>query len=89
VDLRALLSVLAQHGLFRVMIEGGSEVVTQALAEKLVREIYFFISPKIIGGRDAVLSVAGKGALRLRDASELKNVRFQRLGRDFLIWGKI
>ena len=88
VSLRALLSELAKQGVLRVMIEGGGEVIAEAFAEKLVQEVCVFIAPKIIGGRQAVNAVAGEGIRRLQDALELKEMRFERVGRDLLIRGR-
>lgn len=88
VALRALLSELAKQGILRVMIEGGGEVIAEAFAEKLVQEVYVFIAPKIIGGREAINAVAGEGICHLKDALELKEMRFERIGRDLLICGR-
>lgn len=89
VDLKALLSVLAKRGILRVMIEGGGEVIAEALKEKLVQEVYFFVAPKIIGGRQAKNSVAGEGIADLKDALKLKEMNVVSLGKDFLIHGKV
>ncbi len=89
VDLRALLSVLGKRGFLRVMIEGGGEVIAEALKEKLVHEVYFFIAPKLIGGRKAFSSVAGVGIAHLKNAVSIEKADVRRLGRDFLIHGTI
>ena len=87
--LRELFYTLAKMGIVRVLIEGGGEVIADAFAEDLVREAYFFIAPKIIGGREAVPSVGGKGIARLQDAVRLKNSEIRKIGGDFLIHAKV
>ena len=89
VDLRVLLSVLAKKGYLRVMVEGGGELIADVLKEKLAQEIYLFVAPKLIGGREAVNVVAGKGIDRLNKAVDIKKMSIRRLGRDFLIHGAL
>jgi diaminohydroxyphosphoribosylaminopyrimidine deaminase/5-amino-6-(5-phosphoribosylamino)uracil reductase len=88
VDLVALLSVLAKRGILRVMIEGGGEVISEAFKEKVVRELYCFVAPKIIGGRQAKNSVGGDGVSRLKDVFALKNMSIKKIGQDILIHGR-
>ena len=52
-------------------------------------KILFFISPKIIGGKDAVSSVMGRGVLRVERALKLKDITMKRFGEDLLIEGYI
>ena len=87
VDLTDLFKKLAAKGIVRVLIEGGGEVIASALAEKLVREIYFFIAPKIIGGKKSVGSVGGKDTVVLNQALSLKHLEFHPIGCDWLAHG--
>ena len=89
IDLRALLSQLAKRGFLRVLIEGGGEVIGEAFSEKLVQEIYFFIAPKVIGGKEAPSSVAGKGSAHLKEAFKIRQIKIERVGDDLLIHGRI
>jgi diaminohydroxyphosphoribosylaminopyrimidine deaminase/5-amino-6-(5-phosphoribosylamino)uracil reductase len=89
VDLEDLFRELGARGVVRVLIEGGGEVAAAAFERKLVRETYTFIAPKIIGGRDAVPAVGGKGAAFVKDAFSVKNIEVIRLGEDLLLWGRL
>lgn len=89
VDLEDLFRELGRRGIVRLLIEGGGEVAAAALERELVREIYAFIAPLIIGGREAVDAVGGAGAKRLRDAVPVKDAEIMRLGEDLLVWGKL
>jgi diaminohydroxyphosphoribosylaminopyrimidine deaminase / 5-amino-6-(5-phosphoribosylamino)uracil reductase len=85
VNLRALLKELAGMGIASVLVEGGGEVVASLVEDRLADRFLFFISPRIIGGRDAVTSVEGRGIARLKEAMELKDVRIRRFSRDILV----
>ena len=89
IDLRALLSELAKRGVLRVLIEGGGEVIGGAFSEKLVQEIYFFIAPIIIGGEEAVSSVAGKGIMRLAEALKIREAKVELIDGDILVHGRL
>ena len=89
VDLTDLFQQLAKRGIVRLLIEGGGEVIASALAEKLINEVYFFIAPKIIGGKEAVSSVGGEGVRYLKDALQLKQMQVCFIGKDLLIHGRL
>ena len=57
------------------------------LDEKLVDKAYFFIAPKIIGGKEALTSVGAQGILNLARTPYLKEVKIERIGKDILISG--
>ena len=89
VDLQALFLKLARRGVVRILIEGGGEVIADALSRKLVQEVYFFISPKIIGGKNAIASVSGEGIASLKDALNLRQVKIENSGSDLLVNGRL
>src|SRR3712207_8286955 len=51
VDLKALLSRIAQEGLNHVLVEGGAEMYGSFLRERLADELALFLAPKLIGDR--------------------------------------
>ena len=87
VDLEVLFRALAKEGIVRILIEGGGEVAADALSSRLVDEVYWFVAPKIIGGRAAVNSVGGVGISSLEKALPVKVLETRVLGGDFLIHG--
>lgn len=87
VDLRKLMKTLAKQDIGSVMIEGGSGVNASALSGGIVDKIIFFVSPKIIGGRDAVPSIGGKSPALLNRAFGIKNINIKTVGKDILIEG--
>lgn len=59
------------------------------VAKKLVDKVYFFIAPKIVGGKEAKTPVAGIGILNLQEALALKDIQIEKLEEDILIIGRV
>lgn len=89
VDLKHLLRYLAHIGISHVLVEGGGTVIADFLQNKLVDEMLIFISPKVIGGRDAVTSVEGDGVRLINQAVKLKDIELEKFGEDILIKGYV
>lgn len=89
VNLKDALRKLAQQGITNILVEGGGTLNGSLFDERLVDKVSFFISPKIIGGKDAVGSVMGRGVARVEKAIRLNEVRFKKLGEDFLVEGYV
>lgn len=89
VNLKDLMKKLAGMGITNILVEGGGMLIGSLFDDGLVDKIMFFISPKIIGGKDAISSVMGQGIARIERAAKLKNIVLRRFGEDFLIEGYI
>jgi diaminohydroxyphosphoribosylaminopyrimidine deaminase/5-amino-6-(5-phosphoribosylamino)uracil reductase len=89
VNLRDMMKKLAGLKITNILVEGGGTLIGSLFDEGLVDKVLFFISPKIIGGKEAISSVMGRGTAHPDKASRLKNVRLRRIGEDFLIEGYI
>jgi diaminohydroxyphosphoribosylaminopyrimidine deaminase/5-amino-6-(5-phosphoribosylamino)uracil reductase len=85
-DLRDLLQMLGRMEIDSVLVEGGGETAARFLDEKLVDKIYFFIAPKILGGRDAKTAVEGC-ARPLRRAVAIRDREVKFMGEDLLVTG--
>lgn len=85
VDLKALMKELAKREIANILVEGGGELVASLVEERLVDRFFFFIAPKIIGGRDAKTAVEGMGVDRISRAAPLKFVMIKRFKEDILI----
>ena len=89
IDLRTLLRELAELEIAHLLVEGGGETAAGFIENHLVDRILFFIAPKIIGGRDAVTSVEGRGVDKIGKSLQLKDVEIEKIGRDILIKGDV
>lgn len=84
INLRDMMKKLARLEISNILVEGGGTLIGSLFDEGLVDKILFFISPKIIGGKEAISSVMGKGISRVDKAIKLKDLSFKRIGEDFL-----
>lgn len=89
VTLKILLQHLAKLGVSHVLIEGGGETIADAFNHCLVDQLYCFIAPKIIGGRQAPTPVDGEGVKKIKEALLLKDMEVERVGKDFLVKGYV
>ena len=84
VDLRAVLGLLAERRLTNLLVEGGGAVLTAFLAQQLADEALVFVSPRLIGGEQAVSPFGGLGAARMSMAPLFGHVRIRRISTDLL-----
>ena len=89
INLRDALKKLAQLQISNIIVEGGGTLIGSLFDERLVDKILFFISPKIIGGKDAVSSVMGSGVKRIDQAIKLCDLKIRRFGEDLLVSAKV
>lgn len=89
VDFGALLDALHERGSLRVFIEGGGVLLGSAFDTGRVDEVYCFIAPKVVGGRQSPVPVAGRGITRMTDALPLKETRWEPVGPDLLLYGRV
>jgi len=87
ISLKNVLKVLYREGMISVFVEGGSSTLGRFFDEKLINKAYFFISPKIIGGRKALMSVGGEGSSSLKDCPQLSELSIKHIGDDLVISG--
>lgn len=84
-----LLQELAGRNLTSILVEGGSTVHGDFLEAGLVDRIYAFIAPKLIGGKEALTPVGGKGFALMEDCYVLKETETLPLGADILLTGRV
>lgn len=85
VALGPLLETLGRRGIISVLVEGGGAIHASFLEGRFAHRLLWFISPKVVGGRDAITPVEGSGAASLSDALPLDRLTARRLGPDFMI----
>jgi diaminohydroxyphosphoribosylaminopyrimidine deaminase/5-amino-6-(5-phosphoribosylamino)uracil reductase len=85
VNLDDLLNKLGSMGITSMLVEGGGEINASFIDSDLVDKLLIFIAPKIIGGREGVSFVQGKGVSHLRECSLYERPRIKRMGEDILL----
>lgn len=87
-----LLSYLGKIGVQSVYVEGGSEVhgyFYDAFLnnKKNIDKVIFYLAPKIIGGKNSLSAVGGKGVGYLNECPEFKLVETKKIGDNLKITG--
>jgi len=87
VSLRSCLSRLGEMEMMTLLVEGGSEINGSFLDEGLIDKLLLFLSPKLIGDTQAVGIFGGRGAVNLKQAILLRELKTRRIGEDILVEG--
>ena len=85
VDLNSFFKKLAKKNFVNILVEGGGELAGSLIDQGLVDEFFFFIAPKVIGGKYS--SIKGKGVLDISKILNLKDIDIKRSGDDFIVRG--
>ena len=88
-DLDWLLRKLGEEGVTSLLVEGGGEVNASFLLGGFAHRIAFFYAPKILGGRDSRKAVAGDGAASLEQTLALTELKWEKLGPDWLLNARV
>src|SRR5207302_9910168 len=82
-SLRAVLRDLGRREITSVLIEGGGDVLSQALDQRLIDKVQIYIAPIFSGG--GVLAFGGNGATSTQRSLRLDSPHCQRIGPDICI----
>src|SRR5262249_53489257 len=83
--LSCVLKDLGKRGITSVLIEGGGEVLGQALDSRFIDKVHIYLGPVLTGG--PVLAFSGQGAKKTADALRLRDARYQQMGQTVCITG--
>ncbi|PYJ71498.1 MAG: bifunctional diaminohydroxyphosphoribosylaminopyrimidine deaminase/5-amino-6-(5-phosphoribosylamino)uracil reductase RibD [Verrucomicrobia bacterium] len=84
-DLSFVLKDLGKRGMTSVLIEGGGEVLGQALDIRLIDKVQLYLGPILTGG--PVFAFRGRGAGKTADALRLNHVSYRRIGQTVCVVG--
>ena len=87
IPLEEVLKILGEKGLCSLLVESGGEINSYFIEHRLVDKVYWFIAPKIIGGRHAPSPIGGQGIEFMKEAVELTSMEIQKFAEDILITG--
>lgn len=85
IQLDVLLRELGEKEITSLLIEGGGDILGQALDQCLIDKVQIYVAPVLAGG--ASIAFAGKGAGATSDAPRLHRVRYERIGMDLRVTG--
>jgi diaminohydroxyphosphoribosylaminopyrimidine deaminase / 5-amino-6-(5-phosphoribosylamino)uracil reductase len=84
-SLVAVLKNLGERGVTSVLIEGGGEMLGQALDARLVDKVQLYLGPILTGG--SVIAFPGRGAENAANALRLRRVSYRQIGESVYITG--
>jgi diaminohydroxyphosphoribosylaminopyrimidine deaminase/5-amino-6-(5-phosphoribosylamino)uracil reductase len=84
-DLRVLLLKLGAREITSVLIEGGGDILGQALDQRLVDKVQIYAAPVFTGG--PTTAFAGAGADSTQSAARLHRIRYERIAEDICVTG--
>ena len=87
IELLPVLKDLFARGVYLLMIEAGSSVMTSFLNEGLADKYVQFIAPKLLGGEDSLTGFEGENPVDFSSVKELKNVEWKRFEEDMRVEG--
>ena len=85
IQLEVLLRELGAKEITSVLIEGGGEILGQALDQRLIDKVQLYVAPIFTGG--PIVAFAGAGANSSGEAPRLNRVRYERIGQDISVSG--
>jgi len=85
INLNKLLDVLYKRGIKKLMVEGGGTVIWSFLNQRLVDDLYVYVSPVIVGGSNTPTLADGDGIKGVVDLLFLKIIDVTKMGAGLLI----
>lgn len=89
VDLEYALDLLYKKGIKKLLVEGGGTVIWNFLNKRAVDDLFIYIGPYIIGGKNTPTVADGIGIKNENDLITLKIVEVNRLGSGILVHYKM
>jgi len=83
-----LLKVLYEKGVGILLVEGGSTTLTHFWETGMIDETVIFCSNRILGGKQAMTSIAGRDKQKISEAVEIQIKETKMFGQDIMIRGK-
>jgi len=72
INLKKLFNILYRMGYRKILIEGGGELNWSCLHDGIVNELIITIAPIVVGGRNAITLVEGRGYSTISQGIKLK-----------------
>jgi 2,5-diamino-6-(ribosylamino)-4(3H)-pyrimidinone 5'-phosphate reductase len=89
VDLECALDLLYQKSVKKLLVGGGGIIIWNFLKKKLVDDLFIYIGPCIIGGKDTPTVADGLGIKNEGELINLKIIDVNRLGSGILVHYKM
>lgn len=85
-DLKDLMSKLFEKKIMSILVEGGPQIATLLLREKLVDRVSYFINPSFLG--EGLSAIGNIGVQKLNERPRLTQIQTKIFGKDLYLTGK-
>ncbi|HKP05303.1 MAG TPA: bifunctional diaminohydroxyphosphoribosylaminopyrimidine deaminase/5-amino-6-(5-phosphoribosylamino)uracil reductase RibD [Chthoniobacterales bacterium] len=85
IAMETLLQDLGAREITSVLIEGGGEILSQALDERVIDRVQIYLAPRFTGGPK--VAFAGSGAATTAESLRLRDIRYEKTGADICVTG--
>lgn len=85
IDLKKLLHIFQRKGIKKLLVEGGGITNWSFFKEDLVDEIIVTLTPFVLGGKDAISLVQGKGFPKISQACSFKLKKAYRMKNELVL----
>jgi len=89
IDIVEALNLLYEKGIKKLLIEGGGTVIWSFLKKRLVDDLYVYIGPYVIGGKNTPTMADGEGIRNIEEVLSLRIVDVTRLSSGILVHYKM
>lgn len=86
-DVNDMMRILGENGISSLFIEGGGTVNSAFLENGLIDKAVLYFAPKLVGGKNAPTFLEGSGFELMKDAVDLADGEFTKIGKDFKFTG--
>lgn len=87
VDVLDVVRLLGEKGISSLFIEGGGTINAAFLENGLIDKVVFYFAPKLVGGKIAPTFIEGTGVEWMKDAIDIHDGEFSKIGKDFKFTG--
>jgi diaminohydroxyphosphoribosylaminopyrimidine deaminase/5-amino-6-(5-phosphoribosylamino)uracil reductase len=87
VNISKVLTHLGDRGITRLLVEGGSRLLTTMIEGGFADKLFLTLSPRLIGGAAAPSLLEGKGVKRMQDSWKIRRASGFTIGDDTVIEG--
>jgi diaminohydroxyphosphoribosylaminopyrimidine deaminase / 5-amino-6-(5-phosphoribosylamino)uracil reductase len=86
-DMKAVVRRLGELEITGVVVEGGALVNGAVLATGVVDKVFLYYAPRILAGTESVPFATGVGFRHIKEAPQVKSIRFHHFRDEFAIEG--
>lgn len=85
VNVKSFVKNIQKRNFKKILLEGGGTLNWEFLKNNLIDEFYITVTPHLLGGKDSISLIQGKGFKKITKSPKLKLESVNRLGNDLVM----